>query len=270
MPRPNASLGHEPHRSTLRLRPIVSPCLLVPALLCVFASGVSAQTEGDYLYTVTMLRAAPGHFQDLVSTLEAQADLMESVGDLRPFAIRHSQGDQWDFMLIFPMEDFSTFYGHERAERRTTALESREGRELAARLEAYTSYHEEWLARSVGVEEMRRRFRGSGLFHVEMFAGLAGSRAELLGQRRMENRYYEHLERQQNLLFVREAGSNWDAMTIGFYESLQAYAAAGAHSSTGQQEEAARAAGFEGVDQISPYLRSLLAYHHDTLGVPLW
>jgi len=66
---------------------------------------------------------------------------------------------------------------------------------------------------------------------------------------------------------MREGGSNWDAMTIGFYEDLQSFAAAGARFSTQQQDEAARVAGFEGVSDISPYLRSLLAYHHDTLAV---
>ena len=57
-------------------------------------------------------------------------------------------------------------------------------------------------------------------------------------------------------------------MTIGFHPDLQAFAAAGARFSTGEQDDAARAAGFDGVDDISPYLRSLLAYHHDTLAVP--
>ena len=49
-----------------------------------------------------------------------------------------------------------------------------------------------------------------------MFAGLPGKRRELLEQRRMENRYYEHLDRQLNLIFVRDSGPNWDAMTLGF------------------------------------------------------
>ena len=109
-----------------------------------------------------------------------------------------------------------------------------------------------------------------GLFHVEMFAGLPEKRAELLEQRRMENRYYEYLERQQNVLFVRAAGSNWDAMTIGFFEDLQAFASAGARYSEPEQDEAARSAGFDGVDQVGPYLRSLIDYHHDTLAVPAY
>ena len=114
---------------------------------------------------------------------------------------------------------------------------------------------------------MRRRFDGMGMFHIEMFAGLAGQREELIEQRRMENGYYEHLGRQLNMIFVRESGPNWDAMTIGFYADLQTYAAQGVRFSEAEQDEAARAAGFDGVGDISPYLRSLLSYHHDTIAV---
>ena len=106
-----------------------------------------------------------------------------------------------------------------------------------------------------------------GFFHIEFFAGLPGKREELIEQRRMESRFYKYLDRQQNVMFVREAGSNWDVMTIGFHESLQAFAAAGNLHSEAEQDEAAKAAGFEGVGDIGPYLRSLLSYHHDTLAV---
>lgn len=147
---------------------------------------------------------------------------------------------------------------------------SSEGERLAAQLESFTAYEEEWFARSVPLSEMQRRFEGMGLYHVEMFAGLPGKRGELIEQRRMENGYYTHLGRQLNVILVRDSGPNWDAMTIGFYADLQTYAAAGVRFSEEEQDEAARAAGFDGVGDISPYLRSLLSYHHDTLAVPVW
>ncbi len=240
--------------------------LVTAALVCmpVYALG---QTEGDYLYKVTVLRAAPGHFTDLLAALQESSRLDEEAGDETAFWIRHSQGDQWDFMLIYPMGDFSSYYDTDRTTRRAAIWESDRGRTLAKRLSAFTSYRDEWLSRSISVEEMARRFDRMGFFHVEMFAGLPGKRDELLEQRRMENRYYEYLGRQQNVIFAREAGSNWDAMTIGFYESLQAFAASGAEHSAEEQDEAARAAGFANVGAIGPYLRSLLSHHHDTLCV---
>lgn len=225
------------------------------------------QTEGDYLYNIKMLRAAPGHFTELVSALEESFVLHEEAGDQAPFWIRHSQGDQWDFMLIYPMGDYFSYYSLDRIGQRTSVWESSRGQMLVKRISEFTSYREEWFSRSATVDELARRFEGMGFFHVELFAGLPGKRDELIEQRRMENRYYEHLNRQQNVLFVREAGSNWDAMTIGFHESLQAFAAAGSLYSEAEQDEAAKVAGFESVGAIGPYLRSLLSYHHDTLGV---
>jgi len=246
------------------------PTAVVLAIAGVFAivpTRLRAQTEGEYLYRVAMLRAAPGEFNELIATLTASADLIQQAGDEAPFWMRHSQGDQWDFMLLYPMAEATAYFAPERAAARQAAWGSPAGQALRTRLDAETAYHEEWFARSVPLDQMRVRFDGMGFFHIEMFAGLPGKRAELVEQRRMENRYYEHLGRQQNVLFLREGGSNWDAMTIGFYKDLQTFAAAGARSSTQQQDEAARVAGFEGVRDISPYLRSLLAYHHDTLAV---
>jgi len=239
-------------------------CLIAALLVPSHAAG---QTEGDYLYNVTMLRAAPGHFADFVEALAASSALREEAGDLAPFWIRHSQGDQWDFMLIHPMGDPVEFFEAGRVEGREAVTTSERGQSVARRLEEFTAYREEWFARSINVEDMASRFHSMGLFHVEIFAGLPGKRAELLEQRRMENRYYTHLDRQLNVLFVREAGPNWDAMTIGFYENLQTYAAAGVRYSEQEQNEAAKVAGFDDVNQIGPYLRSLLSYHNDTLGV---
>jgi hypothetical protein len=241
---------------------------LTVAAACLWLPGSAlGQTEGDYLYNVTMLRAAPGHFTALRSALQESLAIHEQAGDRAPFWIRHSQGDQWDFMLIYPMGDYSSHYQAGRVQDRATAWQTDQGLAVSESLSSLVSYREQWFARSVAVDEMARRFEGMGLFHVEMFAGLPGRRMELLEQRRMENRYYEHLDRQQNLLFVREAGSNWDAMTIGFFEDLGAFAAAGTLYSSAEQDEAARAAGFAGIDQVGPYLRSLIDYHHDTLGV---
>ncbi len=236
------------------------------ACLCLPGSALG-QTEGNYLYNVTMLRAAPGHFSELRSVLEESLAIHEQAGDAAPFWLRHSQGDQWDFMLIYPMGDYSSYYEADRIQSRAAAWQAGQGVAVSERLSSLVSYREEWSARSVPVDEMARRFEGMGLFHVEMFAGLPGKRGELLEQRRMENRYYGHLDRQQNVLFVREAGSNWDAMTIGFFADLSAFAAAGTLYSSAEQDKAARAAGFEGIDQVGPYLRSLIDYHHDTLAV---
>ncbi|MDT8370126.1 MAG: hypothetical protein RQ745_13040, partial [Longimicrobiales bacterium] len=180
-------------------------CALLLLTLVRPGGEVAAQSpavEGDYLYRVTMLRAAPGEFQALIDALAAQAELHVAAGDPAPLTLRHSQGDHWDFMVVQPMESFEAWFTAERATLEASPAWTAAGERVAR----HTAFHEEWYARSTGVEEMTRRWRTAGLFHVEIFAGLPGRRAELVEQRRMENRYYAALNRPQNLIFTRAAG----------------------------------------------------------------
>ena len=116
--------------------------------------------------------------------------------------------------------------------------------------------------------EVRGQLGPAGFFHVEMFEALAGKRGELYRQREMENDYSKRLGLPQNLIFVRDCGAPWDLFTIGGYRDLKHYAES-ADIPAGKQEEAARAAGFDGSKGIGPYLRTLIALHHDTLAVAI-
>ena len=58
--------------------------LAVAAVFLCAPASAHGQTEGDYLYNVTMLRAAPGHFTELKSVLEESLAVHEMAGiDLR-------------------------------------------------------------------------------------------------------------------------------------------------------------------------------------------
>jgi hypothetical protein len=245
------------------------PIILTIASSLALPLAAQAPTEGHDLYNVTMLRAAPGHYPELIEALRISFEYHADAGDGAPFFMRHSQGDQWDFMLIYPMGGLASYHHPDRIRARQEVWGTEPAIALNARIASLTAWQEEWFARSIPLEAMTRRFEGMGLFHIEMFAGLPGKRAELLEQRRMENRYYTHLGRQLNVLFTRAGGPNWDAMTIGFHLDLQAFADAGAQFSSEQQNEAALVAGFESVNTIGPYLRSLLSYHRDTFAVPV-
>ena len=72
----------------------------------------------------------------------------------------------------------------------------------------------------------------------------------------------------ENLIFVRDAGAHWDLFTIGPYRDLKHYAE-NADVPEAKSEEAAKAAGFDGAKGIGPYLRTLIASHHDTLAVAI-
>ena len=97
-----------------------------------------------------------------------------------------------------------------------------------------------------------------------MFQTLPGMHAKLYEQRVMENTYYDVLGRPGNLIFVRDQGAAWDVFTIGFYRDLKHFAES-ADIPLEEEDRAAKTAGFESVSAISPYLRSLILQHHDTL-----
>jgi hypothetical protein len=84
----------------------------------------------------------------------------------------------------------------------------------------------------------------------------------------MENAYSRAIGAPENLIFTREAGAHWDLFTVGGFRDLKHYASA-ADVPEAKQEEAARAAGFDSAKAIGPYLRTLIAQHHDTLAVAI-
>jgi len=243
--------------------------MLTASLAAVFLwpAGLTAQEEGDYLWRVLTVRAAPGMLDELIDLYGEQTAAHRTTGEGEVIRMRHSQGDQWDLMLMFPMGSFADYYAGERVRSREDAVgtSGRSGLELEEAIEAATSVREELFARGPGPDRVLPLYRDAGLFHIEMFVALHDRRAELLEQRRMENAYYRHLDRRPNLIFTREAGAGWDLFPLGFHPSLLAFAEAGAASTGAEQDAAARAAGFESVDTIGTYLRSLMLRHQDTL-----
>ncbi len=74
---------------------------LVP--LAAPAPGGPQSPEPAYLYKTTFVRAAPGKLLDLIALYKSWMVVADASGDERPFWWRHTQGDQWDLMLLFPM-----------------------------------------------------------------------------------------------------------------------------------------------------------------------
>jgi len=74
-----------------------------------------------YLYKTTFVRAAPGKLLDLIALYKDRMAVIEAAGDERPLWWRHTQGDQWDLMLLFPMGSYTEYYSSERISRRQKA-----------------------------------------------------------------------------------------------------------------------------------------------------
>jgi len=235
-------------------------------LLALAIGDVNAQeaapVEGTFLYRVQLVRATPGEFRPFMQDAKDHFDQIEQAGDERPVWMRHSQGDQWDFMILHPMGEWSEFHSVPRTVQRAALADSEKA--FADKI----AWTEDLFVRGVPPSVLRPAMDSSGFFHVEMFKALPGKAAELLEQRRMENSFLTALNRPVNFIFYRDAGGAVDSFTLGCYRDLGHFAES-ANILPEAEEAAARLAGFGGVSDISPYLRSLIAEHHDTLAVAI-
>jgi hypothetical protein len=232
-------------------------CLLVVS--CCATLTFAADTP--YLYKVTLVQAAPGKLTELIDLYKARASALERAGDEAPLWIRHSQGDHWDLMILYPMGSYAQYYQSERISKRMRAEQP-----TSERFKETIAWQEDLFAYGAPLQELRKAFASGGLFHVEMFVSLPGELAELYKEREMENAYARALKEPENFIFLRDQGAAWDIFTIGVYRNLKHYAA-GSDVPVKDQEAAAKAAGFDSPGQIGPYLRRFIREHHDTLAV---
>jgi hypothetical protein len=254
------------------MRPFVFVVLLWAAVAGLAAApaerpmvGAAGSAE-NYLYRVELVQAAPGRLLELIELLRTHAALIEAAGDAAPFWMRHSQGDRWDLLLLYPMGSYTEFYGSERVARRAKAEAA--APELAARIRAAIAWQEDVFMYGPPLDAVKVAFAGAGFFHVEMMHALPGKLAELRTERDMESAYQKRLHRPELFIFVRDQGAAWDILSIDFYRDLKHYAES-ADIPAEQQEAAARAVGYQSAGQIGPYFRSVIAYHHDTLAVAI-
>ncbi|MDH5758185.1 MAG: hypothetical protein OEZ65_01265 [Gemmatimonadota bacterium] len=242
--------------------------LLAATAVVVLASPTSGQDSG--VYRTLTVQAAPGRLLELLDLYREKRALLTSVGVEPALWMRHTQGDAWDLFLLYPLDGMPEYFSPERtariAEARTPS--GRTGAELQREIDARTAWREEVFVNGPPVSEVKAAWAGAGLYHVEMYQGLAGKREELVRERAMENAYATALGRTPTKIFTRLAGSATDGFTIAFHRDLKAYANP-PEATREEQEAAAIAAGFRGADYIGAYLRELILRHHDTLGVPI-
>jgi hypothetical protein len=226
--------------------------------------------EPSYLYKTTFVRAAPGKLLDLIALYKEAIANYEETGDSPPFWWRHTQGDQWDLMLLFPMGRYEDYYSAERVARRAEALarSSLPPDRFKERFQSCSAWHEDLFVWGPPLEKVQKEFDGAGYFHIEIFIALAGKHEELYQERRMENIYQMGLGRPENMIFVRDQGAAWDIYTLGCYRDLLHWAESSSFSRE-DREAMARKAGFESPDAIGPYMRTLIQFHRDTMGVAI-
>src|SRR5262244_1231699 len=92
----------------------------IALLLLMMPASVPAASVSrpSYLYDARLVQAAPGKILEVIDLYKARAASFQSGGDEPPLWMRHSQGDRWDLLLLFPMESQSEFFRPERLARR--------------------------------------------------------------------------------------------------------------------------------------------------------
>jgi hypothetical protein len=234
---------------------------LISLLLLSAGAAHAAPADDPYLYKVTLVQAAPGRLGELIDLYKQQAAASKEFGDEPPLWMRHSQGDHWDLMILFPMKSYGNYYQSDRAGKRAALAAN-----LASKFGEDIAWQEDLFAYGPPLANLRKSFAEGGFFHVEMFVALPGKFNDLYKEREMENAYSQTLGEPTNFIFVRDQGAAWDIFTIGVYRDLKHYAE-GTTLSPQEQDAAAKAAGFDSPSQIGPYLRRFIREHHDTLAV---
>jgi hypothetical protein len=237
---------------------------LLAVLVFLIAIPSSYAATSQYFYKVTLVQAAPGKLMELIDLYKKQATALQAAGDEAPLWMRHSQGDHWDLMIIYPIGNYTDYYSPERAKKRRGAEDS-----LISLVENFRediAWQEDLFVKGPQLDDLRKAFAAGAFFHVEMFQALPGKFADLYREREMENAYAKAIKEPENFIFVRDQGAAWDIFTIGVFRDLKHYAES-ADVPAKDQEAAAKAAGFEAPSQIGPYLRRFIRMHHDTLAV---
>jgi hypothetical protein len=234
------------------------------------AADEQAPPKPAYLYKTTFIRAAQGKLLDLIALYKDRLAVIEASGDARLFWWRHTQGDQWDLMILTPMGSYVDYYAKGRVAKRDKAASTAglSWADFARKLDACSSWKEDVFVYGPPLEFVKKAFEGTGYYHIEIMVSLPGKQAELYKEREMENAYGVAGGRPYNMVFVRDQGASWDIYTLGCYRDLQHWAAPSPLTKE-EREAAAKKAGFASADAIGPYMRTLIDFHRDTMGVAI-
>jgi hypothetical protein len=244
--------------------------LLALASMAAMLAGGPKSSELTYLYKTTFVRAAPGKLLDLIALYKSRMAVEDASGDERPLWWRHTQGDQWDLMLLYPMGSYTEYYSKERLSRRDKAAEasSLSQKEFRQKLNACSAWREDIFVTGPPLESVKKAFEGTAYYHIEIFIALPGKQEELFKERVMENIYQTGTGRPENMIFVRDQEATWDLFTLGCYRDLKHWAGS-SDIPKEQRDLAARQAGFADADAIGPTMRTLIDMHRDTMGVAI-
>lgn len=235
----------------------VATVIVLLAASCAFA-------QETYLYRAQMVQAAPGKVVELIGLYQQQFPKLVAGGDAAPLWMRHSQGDRWDLLILYPMGSYADYYSGERIARRAKAMAA----DLDLHILQDIAWQEDLFVYGPSLDAVKAAFTPAGLFHIEIMRALPGKQAEVYRERQMESAYQKALGRPELFIFRRDRGAQWDVFSVDVYRDLKHYAES-VDIPREKQMAAAHAAGYDTPDDIGPYYRSVIATHHDTIATAI-
>ena len=94
---------------------------LAAVVLLICFCSLPAAVASQYFYKVTLVQAAPGKLLELIDLYKTRAAAYQAAGDEAPLWMRHSQGDHWDLLILYPIGNYSEYYQPERIAKRAQA-----------------------------------------------------------------------------------------------------------------------------------------------------
>ena len=139
---------------------------------------IQVVAQDEQVYHVTLLRAKPGGLLELIDALKTRAK--DNTVDSRDntLVMRHSQGDHWDLMIVYPLRGYYEYFSG--LERKTRGVPIMVNEVYGHELNDLLSFREEGFFIGPDLEDFSQLFETYKLFHIEIFTALAGKQKELI------------------------------------------------------------------------------------------
>ncbi len=239
----------------------------IGVLFLLLASGaVLAQQPPRELYRVHFFKAAPGKLPDLLDAYRNYP--APDASTPRPLVFRHSEGADWDLMVIYPL-------GAQAAMNANPAPLSAEQKSFRDRVMADYAWHTDTYASGPPLAEVQKALSAprdysqsgdssSAVYEVEQFVALPGQH-DVLGQ--FLGRDAAASGAAATLRFEHVMGDAWDFLLILRYNSWQDLAGVQSGSAA---DALARTQGFANAESVGLELRQHISSHQDTVASRLF
>ena len=217
----------------------------------------AAAAQGQELYHVHFVKAAPGKISELISAYQEAPVAQGEPGP--PVILRHLQGDDWDLLVLTPLGKDETI---------TTATTPEEQRSIE-RMRGLTSQHVDTFTSGPPWADVRATLLGDAarptgtaggatgtIYTVTTYRSIPGHRDQLADTlRRIAGLYPDRRTTMQHI-----EGAPWEFVMLSRYDS---WAALGEDQAPAADK--LRSQGFASNEAIGLELRQHVAEHRDTI-----